>query len=89
MDGGSDRTLLLVELTGCPDLTVLDALARLRLAAERTGMTCELLATGASLAELLDLAGLSGVVGQPIGQPEPREERRGVEEVVQVDQPPA
>ena len=88
MDGGSDRTLLLFALTGCPDLSVLDALARLQLAALRSGMGCELLATGPSLAELLDLTGLSAVVGQPIGQPEAREERSGVEEVVQVDEPP-
>ena len=85
MDERSDRTLLLVELTGCPDLGVLDALARLQLAAARTGMRCELLATGTRTAQLLELAGLSGVVGQPVGQPEAREERGGVEEVVQVD----
>ncbi len=89
MDGGSDRTLLLFALTGCPDLTVVDALARLRLAALRSGMRCELLTTGASLAELLDLTGLSGLLRQPIGEPEAREERGGVEEVVQVDEPPA
>lgn len=89
MDVGSDRTLLLFQLTGCPDLTVLDALARLRLAALRTGMSCELLATDPSLAELLDLAGLSRVLGQPVGQAEAREQGRGVEEVVQVDEPPA
>lgn len=88
MDGGSDRTLLLFELTGCPDLGVLDALARLQLAALRSGMGCELLSAGSSLAELLDLTGLSAVVRQPIGQPEAREERCGVEEVVQVDEPP-
>lgn len=88
MDGGSDRTLLLFALTGCPDLAVLDALARLQLTARRTGMSCELLATGQSLAELLDLAGLSAVVGQPVREAEAREERGGVEEVVQVDEPP-
>ena len=56
MDGGSDRTLLLFALTGCPDLSVLDALARLQLAALRTGMSLELLATGPSLA----VGGLKG-----------------------------
>ena len=88
MDERSDRTLLLFELTGCPDLGVLDALARLQLAAARTGMRCELLTTGASLSELLDLAGLSGVLGQPVRQAEAREQRCCVEEVVQMDHPP-
>ena len=89
MDGGSDRTLLLFELCGCPDLAVLDALARLQLVALRSGMRCELLATGTGLAELLDACGLSGVVGQPVRQAEAREERCRVEEVVQVVDPSA
>ena len=89
MDVGSDRTLLLFELTGCPDLGVLDALARLKLAAVRSGMRCELLTTGQSVGELLGLIGLSGVLGQPVGQAEAGDEGGGVEEVVQVDDPPA
>jgi len=80
---------MLVELSGCPDLGVLDALARLRLAAARSGMRCELLTTGDDLSELLELAGLSGVLGQPVGEAEAREERCRVEEVVQVDDPSA
>lgn len=89
MDERSDRTLLVVELTGCPDLAVVDALARLQLAASRGGVRCELVATGTEAAALLELSGLSAVLGQPVRKAEAREERCCVEEVVQVDEPPA
>ncbi len=70
-----------------PDLWTIDALARACLAARRDG--CELRLSDASteLRELLDLCGLaqavpcaegSGLEGE--GQPEGREEPRGVEE---------
>ena len=89
MDEGSDTTVLVCRLDGRPDLAVLDALARLHLAARRSGMRCELVSTGCDLAELLDLAGLSGLLRQPRRQAEPREQPTVVEEVVQVDDPPA
>lgn len=70
-----------------PDLRTIDALARACLAARRDG--CELRLSDASteLRELLDFCGLadavpcvegSGLEGE--GQPERREEPRGVEE---------
>jgi hypothetical protein len=79
------------------DLAVVDELARLQLTARRLGFTVRLRHAGAVLVQLLDLAGLAGVV--PVdrcgplsvevgGQPEGLEEA-GVEEVVVPDDPVA
>ena len=57
------------------DVALVDALARLQLVAARAGYRIEI-AAPAELAELIELCGLSGVLGQP----EQREELRGVEE---------
>ena len=80
-----ERTVVVCELTGPLDLTVLDALARLVLAARRSGLRCDLTSTESGL---LRLTGLDNALLQPTGQPEPREQRRRVEEVVQVDDLP-
>jgi len=80
-----ERTVVVCELTGPLDLTVLDALARLVLAARRRGLRCELSSTEPGL---LCLTGLDEALLQPVRQPEPGEQRRRVEEVVQVDEPP-
>ncbi|MGW6919179.1 STAS domain-containing protein [Kitasatospora sp. NPDC054939] len=68
-------------LDGC-DLPALDALARLRLALRRHGLELRLRGAGGDLRELLALTGLAGVLPvEPLGQPEQREDRVGVEEV--------
>jgi hypothetical protein len=67
-----------------PALFVVDAVARLRVAAARLGWDVRLAACGAGLREVLDLAGLRV---QPVGEPE-RREQPGIEEVVQCDEPP-
>jgi hypothetical protein len=60
-----------------PDLAVIDALARLRLAVRRAGGRMWLEEVSPPLAELLDLAGLRREVE---GQPEGREQAFGVQE---------
>ncbi|MFF2952796.1 STAS domain-containing protein [Kitasatospora sp. NPDC057965] len=76
-----------------PDLAVVDALARLRLATARHGVRLVLLNTGGPLRELLAFSGLAGVLlveedaaallpgRQPRRQAEEREQHVGVEEV--------
>ena len=72
---------------GSPDLSAVDALARLQLAARRLGCSIRLRETCAELVELLDLAGLLGCL-EVGGEPEGGEEA-GVEEVVVPDDPVA
>lgn len=82
------QTVLVCELQGPVDLCVVDALARLQLTARRCGGMLQVRVVGAELLGLLALVGLAEVL-QPVRQPEAREERRGVQEVVDVDEPPA
>lgn len=89
---GPDRAIVMA-CAGPADLATVDALARLRLAAKRAGLDLRLVCAGHRLGELLDLAGLDGVVltggsdVEVVGEPEPGEEP-GVEEVVDVSDPP-
>lgn len=81
-----------------PDVDLVDALARLELAARRLGWALRLTETSADLDALLRLSGLAGVVGasgagrglgpEPGGQPEGGEQL-GEQEVVPADDPPA
>jgi hypothetical protein len=62
-------------------LEIVDALARLQLAARRGGYRIEVVGAPDEVVELVELAGLSDVLGvEPRRQPEQREERLGVEE---------
>ncbi|MFI9328296.1 STAS domain-containing protein [Kitasatospora sp. NPDC052868] len=77
-----------------PDLAVLDALARLQLAAGRQGVRVVLTNAGGPLRELLALAGLSDALPvadslgvQPGREAEQREEGVGVEEVGEAGDP--
>jgi hypothetical protein len=71
-----------------PDVLAIDALARLQLAARRRGQRLRLHAATHELRELIDLAGLSEVLGvEPRRQPEQREQRVGVEEERELDDP--
>jgi hypothetical protein len=70
-------------------LEIVDALARLQLAARRCGYRVEIANAPDELAELVELAGLCEVLGvEPRRQPEQREERLGVEEERELDDPP-
>jgi hypothetical protein len=71
-----------------PDLTVVDQLARLQLAARRAGCTVRLRDAVPALVGLLDLVGLSRTLCVEVSrQPEDFEQRR-IEEVVVADDPP-
>ena len=62
-------------------LATVEALARLQLAARRMGLDLRLNVVSRELRDLIQLAGLTQVLGvEPRGQPEEREERVGVEE---------
>jgi hypothetical protein len=77
-----------------PGLSVVDDLARLALSARRQGCSIWLRAAGPELLDLLDLAGLTGIVRGPgpalevVGEAEGGEQV-GVEEVVVPDDPVA
>jgi hypothetical protein len=63
------------------DLALVNALARLQLAARRRGLRLRLRNVPADLVELLELCGLGEVLGlEPGRQPEHREEAGGVQE---------
>ena len=72
---------------GRPDLSAVDALARLQLAARQLGCSIRLRDTSAELTDLLQLCGLRGCL-QVGGEPEGGEQL-GVEEVVMPDDPVA
>ena len=72
------------------DLGTVDVLARLKLAAGRSGVEFRLREAPAELEELITFVGLAEVLGvEPRGQAEEREERLGVEEERDVHDPPA
>jgi hypothetical protein len=72
------------------DLGTVDALARLRLAARRSGLEFRLTRVPKELRELIIFVGLAEALGlEPQGEAEEREERVGVEEEREVDDPPA
>jgi hypothetical protein len=72
------------------DLATVDALARASLNARRLGTRARFTSASPALQELIAFVGLGEVLlGRPEGQAEEREERIGVEERVEPDDPPA
>ena len=72
-----------------PDAGTIEALARLQLTARRLGCQMRLRHPSRELAELLDLFGLADVLRvEPVRQPEQREQPLGVEERVEMGDPP-
>ena len=72
-----------------PDAGTIEALARLQLTARRLGCQMRLRDPSRELRELLDLFGLDDVLRvEPVRQPEQREEPLGVEERVEMGDPP-
>jgi hypothetical protein len=68
----------------------LDRLARLKLAARRTGRELRLFDASRELAALVRFVGVADVLGVEVQrQPEEREERPGVEEEGELPDPPA
>jgi hypothetical protein len=72
------------------DLRTVESLARLQLAARRCGLELRLTRVPAELEELITFVGLAEALGlEPWGQSEEREERVGVEEERELDDPAA
>jgi hypothetical protein len=72
------------------DLGTVESLARLQLAARRCGVELRLAHVPDELRELITFAGLAEVLGvEPRGKVEEREQRAGVEEERELDDPPA
>ena len=70
------------------DLGTVESLARLRLAARRSGLELRLTRVPAELEELITFLGLAEALGlDPRGQAEEREQRLGVEEERELDDP--
>jgi hypothetical protein len=89
VDGAGVVATVRIEGSRAPDAFVLDAVARLALAAGRLGWSVRLRDPAQTLAEVVALAGLGDVLrGEPRGQAE-RREQGCVEEVVQPDEPVA
>jgi hypothetical protein len=88
MPGAAPRTIICDVGGVVPDVHTLDALARLQLAARRLGMEVQLRQASRELQELVAFAGLRDVLRvEASGQPEQREERAGVEEERELDNP--
>jgi hypothetical protein len=69
-------------------LEIVDALARLQLVARRCGYEIGVAAAPDDVLELIELAGLTEALRvEPRRQPEEREERLGVEEERELDDP--
>ena len=86
--GDRTRTIVVgMEGAAAPDLGMIDALARLQLAARRTGWTIRLRVACPEVRELIELAGLADVLAlDALGQPEDGEQL-GVQEVVEPGDP--
>ena len=70
------------------DFEIVDALARLQLAARRSGFRVEVASAPGDVLELIELAGLSKTLGvEAQRQLEEREQRLGVEEERELDHP--
>ena len=71
------------------DLGTVESLARLQLAARRCGLELRLTRVSRELEELITVVGLADALRlEPRGQAEEREERVGVEEEGELDDPP-
>ena len=88
MAAPAPTTIVLDASSLASDVLTVDALARLQLSAQRNGRLLRLRAVSADLQDLIELVGLSEVLGvEPRGQPEQREQRVGVEEERELDDP--
>lgn len=87
----SGAEVLVCDVAGLthPDAGTIEALARLQLTARRLGRRVRLRDPSRELRELLDLFGLADVLRvEPGRQPEEREQPLGVEERVEMGDPP-
>jgi hypothetical protein len=83
-------TVVLDVSTLAPTVSTIDALARFQLAARRRGQRLQLRQASDELRRLIAFAGLGDVLRvEPRRQPEEREQRLGVEEERELDDPSA
>jgi hypothetical protein len=88
VDEQGDETLVAHLAASCPDLVLIDLLARMHLATRRGGMGLRIRDASPALRELIEFCGLGCVLAvEPRRQPE-LGEQLGVEEVVQPADPP-
>ena len=88
MMGAPASTIVCDVRTVSPDAAAVDALARLQLNAQRLGLELRLRHASSALRELIEFAGLDQVLRvETGGQAEEREERLGVEEERELDDP--
>jgi hypothetical protein len=88
MTGSRASTIVCDVGAVAPEASAVDALARLQLNAQRLGLELRLLHASNELQELIAFAGLDQVLRvEAEGQTEEREERRGVEEERELDDP--
>ncbi len=86
---GADVLVCDVAALTDPDAGTVEALARVALTARRLGRRVRLHDPSRELRELLDLFGLTEVLRvEPVRQPEQREQPLGVEERVEMGDPP-
>ena len=89
MTGAPASTIVCDVRTVSPDAAAIDALARLHLNALRLGLEVRLRHASSELRELIAFAGLDEVLRvESERQAEEREERVGVEEERELDDPP-
>ena len=82
------RTIVYDAALHAPDARTVDALARLKLDLGRRGFELRLVHVPDALRELLAFVGLAEVLGvEPRRQPEEREQRLGIEEERELDDP--
>ena len=88
--GASPPTTIVVDVSPpAPDIVTVDALARLQLAARRAGRRLQLRDASDDLRKLIGFVGLDDVLRvEPSRKPKEREQRLGVEEERELDDPP-
>jgi hypothetical protein len=91
MTASDGSRTIVVRLEGAmpPDLAVVDALARLQLAARRVGWSIELCVPSTELCDLLDLVGLASVLPLEARGETEDGKKLGVQEVVEPGDPVA
>ncbi|MCW2994685.1 MAG: hypothetical protein JWQ18_2180 [Conexibacter sp.] len=88
VDDHGDETLVAHLDASCPDLVLIDLLARVHLATIRGGMALRIRDASPQLRELIELCGLTCVLALEARREAELGEQLGVEEVVEPADPP-
>jgi|GEM_PF-1639013 len=87
VDDHGDETLVAHLDASCPDLVLIDLLARVHLATVRSGMALRIRGASPQLRELIELCGLTCVLALEVRREAELGEQLGVEEVVEPADP--